>query len=274
MLRSYRCALVAAFGWLSLAPAPPPDNSTQAKQSNAPANIERSLQSVAAAQDKLAKAPQTGEYERPCEKGKPNEKSDLCAQWYAANAARDAANWAFWSLGVGVVGALGIVAALWLTINSNRIARDTAKRQLRAYVGTAAANIRFVPNPIPEKRHCLLSIDWRNTGQTPAYDLETGVEFHFADRGWRNIPAMTPPDKGRTRTSLAPTCISQVLDARIELPEFVRWRAGERDLFIFASAQYLDAFGGARFTNSRWVVSGDGGVQPTLVTEDIGNDAT
>jgi hypothetical protein len=186
MLGSYRGIVVAVAGWLILAAAPTPRDRTQEQANQSAAKIGHSLDSIAAAQNKIAKATNTGEYEKPCRDGQPNYDSDLCAQWYAASAARDAANWAAWSFYVGIVGALGIIIALGLTWHSNWIARDTAKRQLRAYLAVKSAG----PVLVRTNSDLVVEIGLVNTGQTPAMHvdgfwnisiLESNYDFKFPE---------------------------------------------------------------------------------------------
>jgi hypothetical protein len=187
MLRGYRLAVIAAFGWLSLAAGPAPDNANSSKQAKPAQTIERSLETVAAAQDKIAKASETGEYQSPCGDGQYNNKSDLCAQWYAARAAKDAADWAYYALIVGLVGAFGIVIALGLTIQSNRIARDTATRQLRAYLSFELENlgVNFIPD-VPIK----INFKVLNSGATPALNcnIQHSAALGFQETNWSYYP--------------------------------------------------------------------------------------
>lgn len=138
MLRGYRCILIAVVGWLSLAASQAPNKRADGNQTQARAAIKESLSRIADAQAKQAEA---GQYEAPCDDGEYNNESDLCAQWYAARAARDAANWAYWSVFWSVV-SLGLsaagLAALMITIRqghrglerareANEIARDDGR---------------------------------------------------------------------------------------------------------------------------------------------------
>lgn len=106
MHRSYRYILGAAIGLLVGAAAPLPsaeDASTEHAQTerhiaNAMAGIDASLR----------QANQPNILESECDPEKPNRKSDLCAQWKAADAAGDAARYGWWQLTLGWIGlALG-----------------------------------------------------------------------------------------------------------------------------------------------------------------------
>jgi len=183
MSRGYRLFFVAAFGWLALGTAAPSNNSARANHAETAHNVENSLARTANSQAQVVEQARPGEYEKPCEEGERNYRSDLCAQWEAARAARDAADsawWAvFWSIfSLGLSGA-GLVALL-VTIKQGRealakaekangIAQDTAKRQLRAYV--TFSKLIFIPVfDRDTKLLTRLKVQGRfeNNGQTPA----------------------------------------------------------------------------------------------------------
>lgn len=215
-----------------------------------------------------------GQTDRGCVEGIDNRGSDLCAQWKAADAARDAATWAEWGVFTSIAAAVGVIVALLLTIDSNRIARNTAKQQLRAYVAVETANIRFKAHPVSEKRDCLLSINWKNVGQTPAHNLQTEILFGFADRGWRGYFSGSLPTLARSKISLAPTCVTQIVDAALKISEYEQWQLGKRDLFIFAKVTYIDAFDTSQVTKNRWCVRGDEKGSLVLQPQDIDNVIT
>lgn len=128
-----------------------------------------------------------------CEKAEDRRNSDLCAQWKAADAARDAADYSLWSLLVGIFGTAAVVATLHYTRkaviaaeeateDANRaleiasrnadaaarqveVSEQTAHRQLRAYLSAKSV-------VIDEGEHdddiFTLNIEIVNNGQTPA----------------------------------------------------------------------------------------------------------
>jgi hypothetical protein len=254
MPRGYRCIVIAAFGWLSLATSPSPNNANQAKQAQPAQSINRSLDSIATAQDKIAKATNTGEYQTPCSDGQYNNKSDLCAQWYAARAARDAADWAFWALVVGLVGAVGIVAALWLTVDSNRIARDTAKRQLRAYLGIESC----VLEALDDGTGFIITAHLLNAGQTPAYKVRLMAETFGAEYPLKHQRPFLPVGNGyespvnpSTKISWAgkTTSIAMARDMEYVL-------AGKEGVYIQGVCEYFDAFNERHETRFRYVFGG------------------
>ncbi|MEO5493085.1 MAG: hypothetical protein ABIR08_03560 [Sphingomonas sp.] len=130
----YRCVILAAFGWLILAAGPTPDKTGQPQQPQSASKAERDLDAIANAQGTLAKASDTGEYQRPCADNEKNGKSDLCAQWHAANAGRDAADWAFWALWIGGASAIGLIVTLifnYLAWQQGRVGREDTRRAIR-----------------------------------------------------------------------------------------------------------------------------------------------
>lgn len=100
MFRGYRGIIVATC-WLILASAPTPDRGADAENAQTAKNIEKSLESLATKQAQAVEQAKPGEYQAPCGEGEYNNQSDLCAQWYAARAAGDAAKWSFGPFGWG-----------------------------------------------------------------------------------------------------------------------------------------------------------------------------
>ena len=86
MLRGYRCIVIAALGWLSLAASNPPKQAAHHNNSAPQDEITNAANTIAPA---VAKAEKTPEKDRGCDQGKDARNSDLCAQWKAADAARD-----------------------------------------------------------------------------------------------------------------------------------------------------------------------------------------
>lgn len=118
-----------------------------------------------------------GSYTPDCKSPKDVNDADLCEQQRMAKAAeetvewtRSAAVWAkkqFWAtIGeiIGLVGTIGIAtAAVVVAYGANRISRESAERQLRAYVCIREAKIFWEDNRIARA-----VITMKNSGQTPA----------------------------------------------------------------------------------------------------------
>jgi hypothetical protein len=250
MPRGYRCIIIAAVGWLILAAAPAPQHGAQGEQAQPPANVERSLDTIAGAQNKLAEATDTGEYQKPCAETEANNQSDLCAQWYAAHAARDAADWAKWSLLIAVIGAGGIIAALLLTIDSNRIARDSAKRQLRAYLNPTTIGLKADPSD----SRLRATVQYENSGEIPAQKVSNVASIHVfeGDARFAALPGLTEKEpmwyallgKGEKRVLVQG---SQELPAKAsEILE------GNYTVFVDGCLTYVDIFGETHRTHYRY----------------------
>lgn len=100
--------------------------------------------------------------ERPdpgCERRQDNRQSDLCAQWKAADAARDAADVAFWALLVGVAGTVFLLITLTET-------RKAGQREQRAYIKLDVPN---VPDP-SVLMNGIVTVVVTNYGTTPALE--------------------------------------------------------------------------------------------------------
>jgi hypothetical protein len=135
----------------------------------------------------------TNEYQAPCRDGKINARSELCAQWYAARAARDAANWSFWTLWLGVASAVisvGGLAALVITIrqgrDGNRIALEAVEGQQRPWIDFDIKPFGSI-EIVHDNLEITASVTFTNIGESPAIDLSymptlifgTDVDPHF-----------------------------------------------------------------------------------------------
>jgi len=112
----------------------------------------------------------------PCYYAENHDSADLCAQWRAAIAAEGSARWTEASFWIGLAGTMfsGIgLTALLISLRqterslgearqANILAKDTAEKQLRAYVFLEKAWLEITPEEVTAK------IFIKNFGQTPA----------------------------------------------------------------------------------------------------------
>jgi hypothetical protein len=77
---------------------------------------------------------------------------------------------------IAALGVLGVyVWANWVSTAALRVSRDTANRQLRAYVGILGGHVTTSsvgPNPVD-----MVEIDLKNFGQTPAHDVVAKISY-------------------------------------------------------------------------------------------------
>ena len=178
------------------------------RYANTPGNAEPTLPQT---------APQSGapNYKVPCESPQGHDESDLCAQWRAANGAKQAARWNLWQLVLGIFGLVGLGVTLSFnkraidlalagtedTERALKIAEDNARAnaetvaetrrigeaQTRCYLTGVSAHAGFVKNG-----RIMVKCIVKNSGRSPAknvqcvcvlnYDVgETGQYFNTVD---------------------------------------------------------------------------------------------
>lgn len=204
MLRSDRGIILAAFGWLALTAASPEQKANDHNQADAASA--KALQNIASA---IQQANERSEPDAGCQPGQDARNSDLCAQWKAADAAKDSTDWArraFWLallgtfIGAFTLGAAGFAA--WYAraaakhtktgANEARRAADAAERQiavaeqsaeyqLRPYLGVSAENTTF-----GDMRG--FSLEIKNVGIMPAKQIivKTAMSRSKSNRPDRN----------------------------------------------------------------------------------------
>ncbi|WP_397604540.1 hypothetical protein [Sphingorhabdus sp.] len=176
MLRGFRCIILAIAGLILVGAIEPEKNVTSGEQSSAQAR------NIKASSDTEVGQPARESQDIGCDQGKEDRKSDLCAQWKAADAAKKSADWAIY----GVIASLvGIVLFMWqlnLTRKAvkdtgdatlamheaNRIASETGQAATRAYPIVTQISVNYdYPNTCPV-------ICWKisNVGVSPALSCE------------------------------------------------------------------------------------------------------
>ena len=132
-----RVMIVGFLALLTLAAAPSQQRGAE-RQPQTDEEVSNSLREIATA---INRANSQGDYERECREGNDNRRSDLCAQWKAADAAKSASDaaWFFGSigsvLGLLTLGAAG--AAAVFAFMGARAARDT----VNAFAEVERANL-------------------------------------------------------------------------------------------------------------------------------------
>lgn len=232
--------------------APPPNERAQAEQAQAARDLTNAVEALSRNVAEQSKAGQPSELERPCEPGQDSRGSDLCAQWKAADAAREAARWTFWSMLVGVAGVLGLVlnlrqgrAALAKAREANEIARESAERQLRAYVYVSRVEVRDIKPGYRAIHKILLT----NAGQTPAYDLKLrGFSQIHTDAPEKHVLRFGHCKISRLRVipPSAPTGVFFPDDGPWSADECGMLNAGQTHLTFAAIYSYRDVFGKRR----------------------------
>jgi hypothetical protein len=119
------------------------------------------------------------EYNAPCEKPYGKDESDLCAQWRAAKAAENSAFWTKWGVWIAVIGSSLLMWQIVLTrkavqdtgeatqamIDANKIARESAHAQIRAYLAVEHVKMRVTNVGM------ICDVSVKNVGESPATDI-------------------------------------------------------------------------------------------------------
>ena len=117
-------------------------------------------------------------YQEPCKGDESDRNSDLCAQWTAANGARDAAYYAKLQLWAAAAGMAGLVLTLILTLQAVKAAKASVATQIEAerplvqIDGLHAEALELWPD-----RPSCIGIDWKlkNHGRGGCWIERLGV---------------------------------------------------------------------------------------------------
>ncbi|MCW5694944.1 MAG: hypothetical protein KIT48_21510 [Pseudolabrys sp.] len=130
------------------------------------------------------------------------------------------------------------------TRESNRIAADTAERQLRAYLHVSPTNFRFnrADNGL---MICKGTYDIKNLGQTPAYAVRTDVGFAMGEFPLSDDLPILEPNAVVFQQAIGP---GQTLEGTGESRvQEIKLRSGGR-LYFYGVVRYRDAFDAERET--------------------------
>ncbi len=155
------------------------------------------------------------------------------------------------------------------------IARDTARRQLRAYVG--------VEDPsFGEKFPSFVNIPVENGGQTPAYGLNAHLNRKWVPAGQGIPKGFDYPDLGAGTGISSVAYLNpgqrRIFTFPIENTELESAQKGEIDLFIYGHVDYVDIYKAQRSSVFSYQYKGlrgaDGSVTHKLIFLSKHNDAS
>lgn len=193
-----------------------------------------------------------------CEDPGAHNGSQLCAQWAAANAARESAAISLqslrWSIGGFIALLLTLVASGWAAWAATKAARAaersieladaSAKRQLRSYL--VAKNFQL--KNVEAGQAPVLTYEVKNVGQTPAYNVRVLAERFETAEGEcvSKVKRRFSPVKGPiSETVLGSGDASRcgfVFDAPLNSDQVAGIRAGTRCVGVFGVISYRDIF--------------------------------
>lgn len=245
MLRGYR-SIVAAVG-LVLA-AHHPNVEAQPKQSTPQERSARALENIASRYDDQAERAERAPESNLCQPGNDQRNSDLCAQWKAADAAADSAWWAAVGGFASAISTILVLIALYFAFRSNWIARDTAKRQLRAYLTVSKIRVRRI---VADKQ-IEVDVSFKNTGQTPAkrITLFSGVKTAGTPTNEQFFFLDLIPLHDDASVVILGAGESSFADLKADPPEtsIANFAEGRWNLYVFGRIDYQDTFGSSHTT--------------------------
>lgn len=273
MLRGYRYVILAAFGWLALT-GQHPNPTADPKQTRAQESIANSLSNIAATNNELAERAKRPMERQPCGPRNYQSDDDLCAQWKAADAASDAAWWTVFGSAISAASLLGVFIALAFARQSNAIARDTAKHQLRAYMCVEHCSIEV----LPENKGFVLQAYLQNCGQTPAKNARIMAESFSSQFPLEEEKEFLPVIQGFGST-IGPgqkLVTAKRLFGDVE-NTLIKIQNGDFGLYIQGVCEYEDVFDRPFQTTFRFAFGGrTAELGPGLIlhTAETGNSAT
>lgn len=183
-------------------------------------------------------------YEAACDPGKDQRESDLCAQWKAADSAADSASFTKWGVWISSLSTVFVLAALYLTLRANQIARDTAKQQLRAYVSHVKYEMKNHPDSRGNLSYHDITAIWLNCGQTPAFEVRSWINYSLRPDALPDDFNFPPPKDvaGFGTLALGPGRECNCLSPLITHQELLDVSTGALKLFVWSQVDYLDAF--------------------------------
>ncbi|AEH88036.1 hypothetical protein Mesop_3594 [Mesorhizobium opportunistum WSM2075] len=209
-------------------------------------------------QPPVENADKPGNSNPPCEPGQDNRSSDLCAQWKAADAAQQSANWTTIGAVLGFFTFAAAVAAAKFArdaaihteagaIAANQAlaqAENTSKLELRAYLNVIPNGI----NPLKKRRNVIGHILIRNVGQSIAQNVRTFVRLTISeDRDW--VTPATDSSSSKASGALVPSGeIGKGSYGVIATSEIAATIEPRRYAYVWGAVFYDDGFNQPRAT--------------------------
>jgi hypothetical protein len=180
------------------------------------------------------------------------------------------------------IASLGAIAAALVASYQGWVARDTEKRQLRAYVFLESVKTASIDDDAgaDQNRGLSATIIFKNFGQTPAYNVRHSSSLKCADYP----PAATVFTRDREKHPITVDTLgpqggaqnviqsSEGSMSAIERKQLMK--AQTKAIYVFGKIDYEDAFGVRRCTSYRFMVGGDSGLLGgDMLRMDSGNEA-
>jgi hypothetical protein len=145
---------------------------------------------------------------------------------------------------IGAIGPIIAVAALFVALGQYSLSRDTAQKQIRAYVGVVDGAIQLV-NLTTEGQGISALLRLKNSGRSPAYQFTTWIaQPVIAEPNAEPFGEPLPLEDRTSASVMFSEADVQVSRATpISNTDLAALRNGTKKLFIWGGADYTDAFG-------------------------------
>jgi hypothetical protein len=137
--------------------------------------------------------------------------------------------------------------------------QESGERQMRAYVCLDSAVLKFPQPDVPEAQ-----VNFRNSGQTPAYDVRGWIHTWLAAHPLNEALPPAPLDLMKGSETLAPDRITIFITPRKAPlhPQFIKVLGTPKlTFYVYGELRYKDVFGKERVTKFRLMHGGPGGVR-------------
>jgi hypothetical protein len=151
------------------------------------------------------------------------------------------------------------------------LSRQTAERQLRAYMGLSTMELHDGPTPWPLG----IKLGFINRGQTPAMGVEVLHRMSLSPVGHGAVfaPLERPQEVSRSAVLPGDQYFVATTDAMFERAwPWEGWRRGEYELHVWGEVTYTDTFGNAQ--RSKFRIRSRAPLHRQFVVCEDGNDMT
>jgi hypothetical protein len=231
----------------------------------------------------LGQVAYSGAFKPPCNQPTDHETCDLEAQWYAAQAAQESANWGWWQMILSGFGFVGLLCSLVLTrqaVRSSEDATKDAEKALTLAARSAEAAVRQVEISMQDSERKLrpyvsaatamygahelmvgdswVQVLYTNRGQTPAFKCIFQNFYGFCEAPIKDPVVYQFGYKEDMRGDISPGAITRTSD-EVALNDPMQKQAVENGSFaivLLATARYQSVGGTEYEYYSRYYTSG------------------
>jgi hypothetical protein len=167
-------------------------------------------------------------------------------------------------------------------------AEETAERQLRAYVIVDACRAVAIEDGSPGESHTPITVpkrvvaivEYKNSGQTPAYQVRVDAEAEIMDWPLDEKRLDFHPTNAGSKTILGrdherEIRVDELSASRVSMATYAALRDGQKAFVVWGVITYVDIFGESRRTTFRHFTGGSLSLHGTgMGAHDQGNEAT